>query len=259
VQLADGRCVVPAVVSGRRRLLVTTKAGDVRSLLDVAEQASPPAAALGKDRIAFLSGGVGSPPLLAVATTSDGRIVSRLEETRGIAPQSLLASPDGAKLWYVEAGTLWSVPVAGGAPQKLRAATGVALDARDPARPSLVVQIAEKSGARLVRMPLAGGVDETIPWSSPLRMAATPIAASAVGPDGRIVVTVGSPDSWYRGPALLNPVTGSIEKVPVLFQGDVLATAFGSDGALLGWGVALRSALWRFEEEAPSAPRAAGK
>ena len=41
----------------------------------------------------------------------------RLEETRGIAPQGLVASPDGRTLYYVDAGALYAVDTEKGASQ----------------------------------------------------------------------------------------------------------------------------------------------
>jgi serine/threonine protein kinase/Tol biopolymer transport system component len=250
VALPDGGMLIPNQVLGRRRLLVSAPDGQLRQFLDLAEQATPPAALVGENQVAFLSGGVGQAPLITVATTAEGRIVRRLEETRGIAPQSLVASPDGKTLYYVNAGSLFAIGIEGGKPRNLRPANGVAVDASGPT-PTLVVQVNELDAVRLYRVPLDGGSQLPILFASPLRLAPIPISATAVGPDGRIAVTVTSPDTWFRGVALLDPATAVLERLPVVFDGDIQYPAWGRDGTLLAVGVSIRSSLWRFQSQAP--------
>jgi hypothetical protein len=247
VQLADGGVLLPSQVLGRRRLLIAAPSGEVRSFLDASEQATLPAALVGTDRLAFLSGPVGKPPSLTIATVPEGRIVRRLEGS-GVSAQSLVASPDGQTLYYVDTGSLFSVPTGGGAPKKLRAANSVALDARMPS-PSLIVQVHEADGVRLYRIPLAGGAQEPILFMGNLRLAPAPLSSNAVAPDGRIAVTVVSADSWFRGIGILDPVTASLERVPVSFDGDLQSPAWARDGSgsLLGMGVSVRANLWQFQ------------
>jgi serine/threonine protein kinase len=249
VQLPDGGMLIPNQVLGRRRLLISAPDGLLRPFLDLAEQATPPATLVGENLVAFLSGGVGQPPRITVATMPEGRIVRRFEETRGIAPQSLVASPDGKTLYYVNAGSLFAVGIEGGKPRNLRPANGVAVDPRGPT-PSLVVQVNELDGVRLYRVPLDGGSQLPILFASPLRLAPIPISATAVGPDGRIAVTVTSPDTWFRGVALLDPSTAVLERLPVTFDGDIQYPAWGRDGTMLAVGVSIRSSLWRFQAQA---------
>jgi hypothetical protein len=249
VQLPDGGMLVPNQVLGRRRLLIAAPDGQLRPFLDSAEQAMPPAALVGEGLVAFLSGRVGQPPRITVATMPEGRIVRRLEETRGIAPPGLVASPDGRTLYYVNAGSLFSVGVEGGKPRKLRAANGVAVDPRGPV-PSLVVQVNGLDGVRLVRVPLDGGPEVSILYASNLRLAPIPISGLAVGPDGRIAVTVTSPDTMFRSIALLDPTTAVLEPVPVAFDGDLQYPAWGREGRLYAVGVKIRNSLWRFQAQA---------
>ncbi len=250
VQFPDGGLLVPIQVLGRRRLLLATHDGELRPFLDIAEQATPPACVVGEKLVAFLSGGVGKPPLITIASIAEGRIVRRLETSSGTAPQSLAALPDGKTLYYVDAGFLYSMDIDGGTPRKLFAANGVAVDSRGPL-PSLIIQVNERDGVKLYRVAVPGQTEEPIPFVSPLRLSATPpISGTAVGPDGRIAVTVTSKDSWFRGAALLDPLTGNLERVPVAFDGDILYPTWGRDGALLGMGVSIRSSLWRFQAQA---------
>jgi serine/threonine protein kinase len=247
VQLADGGMLIPNQVLGRRRLLISAPDGQLRPFLDLAEQAMPPAALVGGNLVAFLSGAVGQPSMITVATMPEGRIVRRLDATKGIAPQSLVASPDGRTLYYVNAGSLFSVDIEEGAPRKLRPANGVAIDPREP--PSLIVQVNEPDGVKLVRAPLSGGSELSILFASPLRLAPIPLSGAAVAPDGRIAVTVTSPDTLFRGVALLDPATAVLERLSVVFDGDVQYPAWGRDGSLLAVGVSIRSSLWRFQPQ----------
>ena len=252
IELGDGALLIPSQLLGRRRLLRSSPDGSLRPLLDLAEQATPPATLVGKSLVAFLSGRVGEPPVLTLATLPEGRVVRRLEDTRGIAPQGLVAAPDGRTLYYVNAGALYAVDAEKGGPRKLRAANGVALDAREPA--ALVVQVNEPDGVRLFRVPLDGGSELSILFAGPLRLAPIPLSGAAVGPDGRIAVTVTSPDQLQRGVALLDPVTATLERVALGYDGDVEYPAWSRDGSLLAVGVSIRSSLWRFQPQSRQVP-----
>jgi hypothetical protein len=243
VELPDGRLVVPASAAGRRRLLVTSAGGSLSRLVDTQEQVSPPVAPVAGGGVVFLLGGVGSKPLLALASVEDGRILKRFDATSGAAPQTLAVSADGRTLYYADAGEIWTLDVASGAARKLRDGHGVAVDAR---RGELVVQVNGREGNNLFAVPLGGGPERPILVQGSLRLATTPIAPGAVGPDGRIAVTVASKDSWFWGAGLLDPATGAVTHVPLVFEGDVQFPTFAKDGSLRAVGVGTRSALWRF-------------
>jgi hypothetical protein len=106
-----------------------------------------------------------------------------------------------------------------------------------------------------VAVPLAGGAERPIPFHGPLRLAPAPLSPGAVGPDGRIAVTVAPADSWYWSAGLLDPVTGAVERIPVAFEGDVRFPTFARDGSLRAVGVGTRSALWRFRARESAAAK----
>ena len=243
VELPDGRLLVPTSAAGRRRLLVTSAGGSLKRLVDTQEQVSAPVVPVAGGGVVFLLGGVDKKPLLALASVEDGRILKRFEATTGAAPQTLAASPDGRTLYYADAGEIWSLDVSSGTPRKLRAGHGVAVDAK---RNELVVQLNGPEGNRLFAAPLGDGPERPIPFQGTLLLATTPIAPGAVGPDGRIAVTVTSRDSWFWGVGLLDPATGAVTPVPLGFEGDVQYPTFARDGSLRAVGVGTRSALWRF-------------
>ena len=193
--------LLPSQVLGRRRLLVAAREGQLRSFLDLSEQATPPVAMLGDNQVAFLSGGVGSHPVITIASISDGRILRRLESTAGATPQTLAASPDGRTLYYTDTGSLFALDLSGGAPRRLRAGNGVAVDSRPPG--TLIVQVNELAGVRLYRTSLDGASELPLLFSGTLRQVPEPITNGAVGPDGRIAIGATSGDSALRGVALL--------------------------------------------------------
>jgi len=243
VELPDGRLVVPSSAAGRRRLLVASADGSLKRLVDTQEQVGPPVAPVAGGSVAFLIGGIDSKPLLALASVEDGRILRRFEATSGVAPQTLAPSPDGKTLYYADSGDVYALDVASGAARKLRPGHGVAVDAR---RGELVIQVNGREGNELYSVPVAGGPERPIPFQGPFRLAPTPLAPGAIGPDGRIAVTVATKDAWFWGPGLLDPSTGTVERIRVSFEGDVQFPTYGRDGLLRAVGVGTRSALWRF-------------
>ncbi len=244
VVLADGRLLVPGLVAGRRRLLVRSPSGETRPLVDTAEVTAPPVATLGGTRAVFLSGPAGTAPGLVLASIAEGRILHRLPGTEGAAPQGLAASPDGRTVYYPDRGSLWAVEVDGGAPpRRVGAGHGVAVF---PDGTELLVQRNGPDGAALFRVPVSGVYELAVPLGGDLRLAPAPLSGSAVGRDGRIVVTVASRDTLTWAPALLDPGSGTFERIPVVYDGDIQSAGWTGDGSLVGLGVNLRTELWRF-------------
>jgi len=244
--LDDGRLVLPGLVAGRRRLLLRSPSGEARPFVDGSELTSPPVATLPGGRAVFLSGAVGAPPGLVLASVRDGRILRRLAGTQNALPQELAAAPDGRTVYYPSRGELWAVDVDGEAPpRKVTSGQGVAVF---PSGEELLVQRNGAEGVGLFRVPVTGAYAVSLPLLGELRLAPAPISGRAVAPDGRIVVTVASRDAWRWRPALLDPSTGALQLVPVEFDGDVRSVGWAPDGALVGLGVGLHTELWRFRD-----------
>ena len=248
VQLADGRVLLPAQASGRRKLLVAAPGEAPRSFVETNEQASPPVARVGS-LVAFVGGAftAESPPVITLATQADGRITRRLEPTRGVVCASLAGSPDGKTIYYVDSGWIWSVPAeGGGSPVKLRPGNAAAID---PASADLVVQINDRAGTRLVRWSPAGGAERPVPYHGDFRMTASPIAGDALSADGKLVVSVTGKDLAFTSPAILDVATGDVTRVPLQYEGDVVPSSWGMGGTLLGLGADSKTDLWRFRPE----------
>jgi len=242
LQLPDGRVVFGSVAAGRSRLKAARPGAEPVPFLATKEEATGPACLLGGEEVAFLLGPPGH-AVVAVATIASGRIVRRLEGIPADQVTDLAASPDGETLYYVASGTVWAISASGGQPRRIT--PGIAV-APDPNGRDLIVQLVEKEGIRLSRVPVSGGVGQPIPLQSAANVAETPIGASAVGKDGRVVLTIDTPDSWFYRAGVLDPRTGKIERIPLNFTGDVLGPGWLDDGRILSSAAPLRATLWRF-------------
>ena len=203
----------------------------------------------GDKLVGFLIG-AGASRTIAVASIEDGRILRRLQGTKGLPIQSMSATPDGAMIYYTASGSVWKVAASDGEPQKLGPGEHVAFDPRNS---GLVV--ARDGG--LFRQPTSGGPQQAIfqptapppgsaAASSVLRIAPTQLASNAVARDGRIALSVVARDNWFYQAAILDPATGKLTRVPLDYEGDIIPPAWASDGRLLANGYPLKSALWRF-------------
>jgi eukaryotic-like serine/threonine-protein kinase len=104
--------------------MVVEQGKDATPLVNSDEETSSPATAAGPGQVAFA---IGPEPhrTLAIASLSNGRVTRRIAFDKG-EPRSLASSPDGNTLYCAAAGTIWSIPVAGGEPRKLHAGESVA-------------------------------------------------------------------------------------------------------------------------------------
>jgi hypothetical protein len=250
-QLPDGRVVFGSMIAGRSRLLVAKPGGEATPFIQSKEETSLPACLVGESELAFLLG----PPnrsVVAVASLADGRIVRRFDAIPGNEVVDLAASPDRKTLYYVVSGTVWAIAASGGQPRQIGPGDAVA---PDPNGKDLIVQLTEKEGVRLSRVPVSGGAGEPIPIQSALRLAPSQISPNAVGKDGRVVVSITPPDSWFFGVGILDPRSGKLERIPVNFTGDILAPGWQDDGRVLTSGWPLKVSLWRFQTSGVPAGR----
>ena len=244
--MPDGRVLLPSVFAGRTRLLALKPGEEATPFIETKEETSTPACQVGEGEIAFLLG----PPnheVVAVASIADGRIVRRISGIPAGEVIDLAASPDGKTLYYVASRTVWAIPSVGGQPRRICAGDGVVAD---PNGKDLIVQIYEKESVRLLRVAASGGAGEPISFRSGLRMAPVPLGPSAVGKDGRVVLSIAMADSWFYGVGVLDPRSGKLERIPVNFTGDLLAPGWQDNGRVLTSGWPLKIALWQFHSSA---------
>ena len=244
VPLADGRVVFAFQAAGRSRLLAAKPGGEAVPLIETKEKTSLPACQVGKGEIAFVLGPFGH-AVIAVASLADGRIVKRLSGVPGGDVTSLATSPEGETLYYVASGTVWAIAASGGQPRQIGPGDAIAAD---PNGKDLIVQLIEKERVRLLRVPVSGGAEQPIPIETNLPLAPVQLSPNAIGKDGRVLLSVATPD--YYGAGILDPHSGKLERVPLRFTGDLLAPGWLDDGRVLSPGWPFRATLWRFRPAA---------
>jgi hypothetical protein len=245
IVLPDRRIVATSRRSGRSRLLLAQPESTQTSFVETLTDSTTPAAALNNDEIAFLSGR-GPDRTIAIASLSKARVLRRLEGTRGVSVESLAVSSNRQTIYYASGGTIWAVDMSDGMPRRLRTGNSVAVDPRsgDP-----IVQLVDAAGVHLLRMTDAG-TSQPITITSEVLLAPFPLSSNAVGADGRILVQVTSRDSWFFRPGLVDPVSGRMDRIPLNYEGDVMAPGWGSTNEVVATGSPLRSTMWRFRPAA---------
>jgi Tol biopolymer transport system component len=238
--LPDGRIVVDSVIGGRDRLLLMTP-GKEPSSFETQEETSSPMTLVGQALAAIMIG-PRTNRTIALASLSDGRIVRRIESSKGARIDSMATSTDGRTIYYAASGSIWSIPVDDGPPRKLRNGDSVTVD---PYRQDLIIRITDKDGTRMVRSPIAGGDERPISLKGNMRWAPWRQSSNAVGKDGRILAILTSPASWFWPVGLVDPDTGSVQVVQVGYYAD-MGGGWTADGNLLITAAGLRSTLWRF-------------
>jgi hypothetical protein len=242
VAFPDGGLLIPALLSGHARLLLGKPNGNFFPLVDTAEEIGPPAALLPDNQVAFIAG-TGSDQVIAIASTGDGRIIRRLEGSKGKGINALAPSLDGKTLYYSTDGNVWSIPAADGTPSKICAGDGVAAD---PNGKDLITNLWESEGMKLFRVPLSGGPRQEIRIPGDVPMNNLPLSGSAIRQDGKVLLGMQSTDPWFYSLAVLDPGSGRIAQVPLNYTGDLLLSGWTNDGRILAFGEPIRARIWRF-------------
>ena len=249
VELPDGRVIVPSIVSGRARLLVTKTNTPTIPLVDTSEETSGPITAVGDDLVAFLLGS-GAAKSVALASLADRRIIRKLSVPDAASIVQLASSMDGAILYYVIDNTIWKVLLEGGEPQKI--ATANTLSVNWNGREIILQRLGPNASVRMFRMPLSGGAEEEIIVGKEVRLGDVPLAANAVSKDGKILVTTAlNANTWYWQVSVFDPKTGLARHIPTDFAGDLLYARWSTDGQILAAGVKTEGSIWRFRPHTP--------
>jgi dipeptidyl aminopeptidase/acylaminoacyl peptidase len=246
VLLPDGRVVVTGRVQGRNHLMGLETGKNPVLFVNTGYETFTPATALGRSEIAFLTAAPSPKPHreVAIADISNGTISRRFAFDKGRIT-SLAATPDGKTLFIAAGGNIWSVPLSGGEPRVIRAGDSMGVD---PSGKFLLVQVIEAPKVRLIKVPLDGAAEQEIRVIGPYRLSFLPITSQTIGKDGRLVVSLTSPDSRFVSPGIIDLATGQATRIPVEHYCDYLSTAWAPDGSILSTTLGLRSSLWRFQE-----------
>jgi hypothetical protein len=240
--LPDGRVLVTSRSGGRNRLLLVAKDKEAIPFLEIQEPTGRPIALVGTTHVA-LTIGEDSARTLAIASIANRRVTRRLEGPKGMELESVVASTDGKTLYYAAAGSIYSIPVEDGQPQRLRKGDSVTID---PNRQELIVRLTDIDGTRLVRQPIAGGPEKPIALEGNIQVAPWYIWSSAVGKDSSLLVSLTVPDSWFWQIGLLNPDTGRLRVLDLAPRDADMGAGWTNDGELIVNAMRLRSSMWRF-------------
>jgi WD40 repeat protein len=224
--------------------MVVAPGKDPAPLVATSEDHSSPVTSAGPNEIAFL---IGPEPRrnIAMAALSNGRITRRIPFDKGTI-NSLASSPDGKVLYCAAGGSVWSIPVAGGEPRKIRAGDFAAVD---PSGENLLVEVVENPLIRLIQVPLGGGAEREIPipQTGSLRPASM-ISPNAIDKGGRILTALGASSGFWR-PGLADLRTGAITPIPVAYITDYQVLGWMPDGKVMALGMDVRSKCWKFQTE----------
>ena len=153
--------------------------------------------------------------------------------------------PDGNTLYYSSDRVIWAIPASGGTPQRIAEGDAVAVH---PNGKELILKRDENSGGHLFRVSLSGGPPREIAISGDWALAPMPIGQSAVDKDGKILIPVSPPDSWFYRLAILDLATGRVSSIPLTYTGDAINGNWTRDGRVLAVGLPLKSQVWRFSK-----------
>ena len=109
---------------------------------------------------------------------------------------------------------------------------------------------------QLVRVSLATRAETPVLVAGTLRLAPAPLSGGAIGPDGRILVSAVSPETWLPAPAILDPATGALALVPVRAAGEILTASWGRGGTVLAMALGTSGEFWSFRPKDAGVPRA---
>ncbi len=180
---------------------------------------------------------------IAIASTTEGRLVRRLAGTKGRGISGLAASPDGKTLYFAAGEFIWAIATEDGAPRKLAAGDAVTVS---PDGRTLILTQSVRSNPRFMSVPPEGGSEKEIHLESGQSLAPVPIGSRALSQDGRLLINVSPPNSWFYRVAVLNLATGHITPIPVTYQGDTVSGNWTADGQVVAVGLPLKSHIWRF-------------
>ena len=136
-------------VGGKQQLVMLREGSEPRQLVEAKEPAMTPAAVLGGGSLAFILG-AGDDRRIALASLRDGRIQHRFPALAADV-SSIVATPDGAKLYYASGGSIWEQNISGGEPRRFTDGTDATLDRSGQ---NLYVKRNDASLIELYRVPI---------------------------------------------------------------------------------------------------------
>jgi hypothetical protein len=106
--------------------------------------------------------------------------------------------------------------------------------------------IEEQQGrTRLLKVLLDGSSEQEVPISGDARPYI--LETGAISKDGKLLMGLQSPDSWFLEPAVIDLATGRATRIPIDVRGDSFNMAWTADGQILAAVTGLESSLWKFQ------------
>jgi WD40 repeat protein len=243
--LADQPEALAVRASGQNRLMVVQDGKDPAVLVNTTEETMAPLATCGAKEVAFM---IGPAPHETIAFTepASGRVVRRIAPGKGPVG-SVSCSPDGRTLYFSARGAIWSIPSSGGEARNIRAGDRVV---SDPSGRRLIIEAVEGSQLRLFSVPLDGSPEREIPLDHSIPLTRSPLSTSGLSADGRLLVPLAPPDSWFNPPAVIDTATGRITRIPSDSRSDYRSMGWTPDGQVIALKNGLRAALWKFQPAA---------
>jgi hypothetical protein len=161
---------------------------------------------------------------------------------------AMIATPDGKTLYCTTGGSIWMQPADGGEPTRMRAGNAIAMD---PAGKYMAVIDTSQGKMRLLKVALDGGAEREIAISGNARPA--PVETGSISKDGKLLIGLQAPDSWFLDAAVIDLETGRAERIPIDAVGDNLSLGWTADGQILAAVAGLESSLWKFGQAAKQA------
>jgi eukaryotic-like serine/threonine-protein kinase len=246
--IPDGRTLLAVRAGGGFRVMVLTPGKEATPFLATTEETNGPLALLGSDRV-LLTLGSGAARTVAIASIATGQVIGRLP---GIITNSVAGSRDGNTIYYAAAKAIWAMPSNGGKARRIRAGDGVA---PDPNGKYVIVQVSDTNKVRLFHVPLDGSPEHEVLLRGSFAPAhGNYLSSNAVAADGRIIVQVVPPASWFWPAAIVEPETGEVEVLPPGSAYDMKG-GWSPAGDAVYDARALQSVLWRFRPATSGARR----
>ncbi len=238
--LPDARVVWEERTASRSRLILVEAGKDPSPLVNTSEDTGGPMTGVGSDQVAFM---IGQHPghTIALAALSNGRITRRLSFDQGEVGE-MGVSPDAQTLYCLAGGAVWSVPLSGGAPRKIRNGDGFAVDASTG---SLVIRVRQPPNTRLIRVPFNGGPEQEIAGPFPLAYSIDPNSVR----NGKLVAPMSGP-RWFWRPGIFDLATGKSASIPLDYPNeDFQHMAWTPDGRIMAVADRWNGSIWRFSPQ----------
>jgi hypothetical protein len=188
--------------------------------------------------------GEGPNKTIAITSTSDGRLVRRLNGPKGKNISSIATFADGKTIFYTASGSVWAIAADDGQPRKLGLGDSVTTV---PGHNELIVRLDAREGVQLWRMPLNGGSPRPVRIRDVRPVSGgDALAPTAVASDGKILLQVSEGPSWFWPAGVLDPRTGKVQILQIGYPADMPAPGWTPDGQIVTVALPFQSSLWRF-------------